>query len=207
MTDPRSVLTATGRSEIKKFDDELQIVWAEVYAPNVPDSEGDFMVPEEIRKAAYHFMCKGRLDQIDVNHDNELYGCHVVESFIAREDDPLFIPGSWVVGVHIPSPKLWGMVKSGELNGFSMQALAYRTPKELGYKLPSDVRGQTDFSHGHGHDFAVAFDDDGTFLGGATLAGGEDGHTHAIKRGTITEPGPDGHVHRFSFVEELAHAA
>ena len=37
-----------------------QIVWGEVYAPGFVDSQGDFMTPEEVKKACYNFMRKGR---------------------------------------------------------------------------------------------------------------------------------------------------
>lgn len=56
-------------------------------------------------------------------------------------------------------------------------------------------------SENHTHQFMVAYDKDGNFLGGRTSPG-EDGHTHVIKRGTITEDS-GGHHHRFSHVDEI----
>ena len=103
---------------IKKADDELQIVYAEVYAPNIPDSQGEFMQPTTIRKMAHSFLAKGFVNQIDTNHDNVTNGSYVVESFIARKNDPDFIEDSWVVGVHVPDSDLWAKIKKGELNGF-----------------------------------------------------------------------------------------
>ena len=60
-------------------------------------------------------MEKGILSNIDTNHSRQPNGCRVVEAFIARDDDRVFIPGSWVIGVKVPDPALWRMVKSGEL--------------------------------------------------------------------------------------------
>lgn len=188
---------------LKKFDDELQIVWGEVYAPGIPDSQGDFMSAEEIRKMAYDFMLQGKQQMVDVNHDNQLYGCCVVETFIARDDDSVFIPQSWVVGVCIPDATLWGMVKSGELNGFSLQGLAVTQQTTLTLTIPEKVTGETTEANGHVHRFTVRFSADGSFQGGETDT--VDGHSHKIVRGTVTET-VSGHSHRFSFVEDLIYA-
>ena len=185
---------------IKKSDDELQIVWAEVYVPNVPDSDGDFMNAEEIRKMAYGFLAKGAVHQIDVQHDNNTYGCSVVESFVAREDDTIFIPDAWVVGVHVPNDVIWKMVKDGELNGFSMEAFAKKSATVLEIDIPPVVKGETDEVEAHTHSFEVGFTKDGEFLGGVTSL--YDGHKHMIAKGTVTEMSA-GHNHRFSVVEEM----
>ena len=81
-----------GLCRIKKADDELQIVWAEVYAPLKVDTHGDFMRADEIRKMAYNFMSHSRNHAIDVQHDQkeDRWDHVVVESFIAREGDPTF---------------------------------------------------------------------------------------------------------------------
>lgn len=188
--------------------DEQRIVWAEVYAPNIPDSDGDFMDENGIRDMAYKFMKDGRLGQIDVQHTNELArGATVVESFIARKGDPDFIPGSWVVGIHIPDDQLWNMVKKGELNGFSMEAMVSKQPTTLDLEIPPVVSGSTtvtksDLGVAHEHKFYVTFGQDGQFMGGRTdmVAG----HYHDIRRGTVTEDA-HGHNHRFSYVEGIRH--
>lgn len=189
---------------LKKFDEELRIVWGEVYAPNVPDSQGDFMSAAEIRKMAYRFMEAQYGHNIDLEHDFQQTGSFVVESFIAREGDPLFIEGAWVLGVRIPSDELWQAVKDGKINGFSFAGEAITTATTLALEVPDQIVGVTDTVSGHSHTFVVAYDQGGSFLGGKT-GPALDGHVHEIKRGTITEPA-NGHTHRFSFVEELAHA-
>ena len=182
--------------------EEQHIVMAEVYAPMIPDSDGEYMDAEGIRKMAYKFMKSMKLDQIDKQHTNELSeGATVVESFIAREGDPTFIPGSWVVGVHIPDDADWAKVKKGEINGFSIEAMVVKTPKDVEVEVPPVIRGITmKADDGHTHTFYVAYDDNGKFLGGRTSD--ENGHSHIIKRGTITEPS-EGHQHRFSHVDDL----
>lgn len=188
---------------IKKIDDELQVVYGEVYAPNVPDSQGDYMIAVEIRKAAHKFVADGLVTKIDTNHDRRENGSSVVESFIARDDDNMFIPGSWVVGVHIPNRDTWRLVKTGALNGFSFDGMAVRSAKDFEVSIPDNLTGQTDKFEGHEHSFAVKFSVTGEFLGGETdeVAG----HKHLIKAGTVTED-VHGHRHRFNVVDGWIHA-
>lgn len=189
---------------IKKADEELQIVWGEVYAPGFPDSQGDYMTAETVRKMAYSFMQKSALGSIDTGHTRQTNGSYIVESFIAREGDPVFIPGSWVVGVHVPDTSVWGLVKSGELNGFSLDGMGIRVPTKLEIEMPELLKGETEEVDGHKHGFIVKFGEDGTFLGGMTTEA-EDGHVHEILKGTVTET-VMGHAHRFSFLEGVLNA-
>lgn len=190
---------------LKKSDDELRIVWGEVYAPGFPDSQGDFMSAASIQDMCYGFMKKQNMGAIDTNHNRDPNGSYVVENFIAREDDTLFIPGSWVMGVHVPSDEVWGMVKSGELNGFSIDGEGVRVDAVFEVDMPDILAGKTDGGpDGHQHTFYVKFDDDGQFLGGETDRA-PDGHYHLIKLGTCTE-NAGGHNHRFSFVEGVLNA-
>jgi len=204
-------------AEIKKADEKLQIAYAEVYAPDFPDAHGDFMVAEEIRKMAHDFLRKGLTSSVDVEHDNEedANNCAIVESFIAREGDPDFIPGSWVCGAHVPDLEIWDQIMKGEINGFSMAGVGMQTEKTVLLTIPSVIQGLTseDESDGHWHAFEVRFDDaNGNFQGGQTLAtfpSTADDHQHLIKRGTVTEPGGESdnpHSHRFSFIEGLESA-
>jgi hypothetical protein len=187
---------------IKDENEELRIVWAEVYAPNRPDSDGEFMDEQGVRDMAYNFMRAKKLDQVDHAHSNELVeGAHVVESFIARKGDPLFIEGAWVVGVHIPTDDDWEKVKTKKWNGFSVEANVSKELVEVEIDIPPVIHGTTfKADDGHQHTFYVAYDDNAKFLGGRTDV--VNGHFHTIKRGTITDE-VDGHAHTFSHVEDL----
>jgi len=186
----------------KAVADEKRLVFAEVYAPDRPDADKEFMRAPEIEKMAYNFMRSMKLDSVDSQHDNILVdGCCVVESFIARKGDPDFIEGAWVVGMHIDNDAMWEKIKKGEINGFSMEAMVIKDAQTVELELPPVLSGLTQKAEGHSHDFLVAYAEDGTFMGGRTSKA-EDGHFHIIKRGTITEES-DGHTHRFSHVEEL----
>ena len=184
-------------------DDEQRMVWAEVYAPDIPDTEGDFMNAATIRKMAYGFLRNKRVDSIDMQHDNKLVeGASIVESFIARKGDPDFIEGAWVVGMHVNNDDVWGKIKNGVINGFSLEALVTRAPTIIEMELPPILEGTTSKSDNHEHRFFVAYDEAGKFLGGRTDV--VEGHAHLIKRGTTTEEaGEDKHAHRFSYIEGI----
>lgn len=184
---------------VVKVEKKKQIVYGEVYAPGIPDTDGEFMVAETIEKMAHEFMRNMRLNQVDTNHNNEVVerAC-VIESFVARENDPDFIPGSWVVGVHIPDEQVWDMIEKQEINGFSLEALVKKRKSTVTMEIPAVLSGMTDVCKDHDHEFFVSYDDDGNFLGGKTSV--NMGHSHLIKRGTVTEDA-DSHNHRFSYME------
>jgi hypothetical protein len=185
---------------IRKTDDELQIVYGEVYAPNVPDVHGEFMTPVEVRKMAHLFMKNQVVDHCDTNHDNKPNGSFIVESFIAREDDTVYIAESWVVGMHVPSTEMWEKIKSGEINGFSMEALVQMKSKVIEIEMPDVLIGITNEADNHVHKFEVRFDDEGKFMGGRTDV--VNGHSHEIRLGTITDTN-NGHTHRYSIAEQV----
>jgi hypothetical protein len=185
----------------KKDAAKQQIVMGEVYAPDRPDAQGEFMRHEEIAKMAHSFLRSGKMGQIDVLHNNKVVkGCSVVESFIARDDDKEFIPGSWVVAVHIPDAELWNRVEKGEINGFSMEAFVQYDPQHVHLEIPPVLTGTTCKSEDHEHKFFVSYDANGNFKGGVTDT--VNGHFHQIVAGTHTQPAA-GHTHRFSAVDGI----
>ena len=193
---------------IKKADDEKMLVFGEVYAPMVPDSQGDFMVAEDIQIMAHQFIASLKSRKVDVNHDNQPTDAVVVESFIARKGDDIYIPGSWVVGISLKDEKeLFESVKRGELNGFSMEAMVHQVPQEVELEMPSIVRGTTSKSgdDNHNHPFVVRFNNKGEFMGGMAIKVKGVDHEHRILRGTATETG-EGHSHRFSFLDGISNA-
>jgi hypothetical protein len=187
---------------VTKADQPWQrLVYGEVYAPDRPDAQGEFMRADQIQKMAHKFARDLRLNQIDVMHDNQVVDANcIVESFIARKGDPDFIEGAWVIGMHIPDDELWNKILKGEINGFSMEALVTRHPQEVQLDLPPVVTGMTSKSEEHEHKFYVSYKDDGSFRGGTTDF--VNGHQHKILAGTHTEDAA-GHSHRFSSVDVL----
>lgn len=181
---------------------EQRMIYGEVYAPNRPDADGEFMSEETIRVMAHDFLRDGLVKKIDMMHDNEIVpgGACIVESWIASKDDKTFIPGSWVIGMHVPHDGIWKAAKEGIINGFSLEAMAVRVEKEVTLDIPPVVSGLTTKSEDHTHKFFVTYDEEGVFKGGKTDE--VDGHFHAILAGTHTEK-EEGHLHRFSSVDGL----
>jgi hypothetical protein len=192
---------------IKKFDAARQMIWTEVYVPYVPDSQGDFMSPAEIESTAYNFMRGQRMYNVDTEHDLSKNDTVVIESFIARKGDEDFIPGSWVVGMHVVNPKMWAKVEKGEVNALSMYGSGSREDAVIEIEIPDDgiVKGDTHDSQNHKHAFYLQFDEHGKVIKGHTdsITVGGQAHSHVIKGGTVTEPAA-GHAHRYSVSDALA---
>jgi len=201
-------------SWVRKADDELHLVWGEVYIPDIPDTQNEFMTAPEIQKMAHRFLAAGKTGAIDVGHDRKLReDCSIVESFIARKGDPEFIEGAWVVAMKIEDPEIWEKVKTGELNGFSMQAKVLLKEKVVDVSLPPEVSGMTQVSSDgalHRHEYTVKFDDEGKFKGGYTDV--VDGHRHQIVRRSVTGPEvtvtgqriDGGAFHRYTLLDQIA---
>jgi hypothetical protein len=184
---------------IKRVDEDKRIVYAEVYAPYVLDTYGEFMVPEDIETMAHRFMCLDLREVIDTNHDNVPNGSFPVESFIARDNDPDFTEGAWVLGVKIVSDEVWDKIVRGDLNGYSFEAMVKLVEYDLDVQVVRDHFGETATLRGvdHEHMFFVQVNEKGRVVRGYTSEG-PDGHVHDIKHGTATEKaGADNHAHRF----------
>jgi hypothetical protein len=162
------------------------------------------MTAEGVRKMAHRFMVNQNQRNIDKNHTRSPEEAVVVESFIVRKGDPDFpLEGAWAVGIWVQDPDLWELVKNGELNGLSLEGKGMREPVEVEIEVPETIKGKTDKTADHDHEFVVKFDDEGNFLGGETVPD-ETGHVHRIEKGTATNEA-QGHSHRFSFVEYMPH--
>lgn len=188
--------------EINKTEEEKQIVWGVVYPPGVLDSQGDAMTKEEIEKMAYNFMKEGRLDKIDIGHNFKESGCQVVESFIARENDPDFPQGSWVIAVQC-TDEVWQKVKTNELNGFSFAGTAAQKRARVMLEVSKEVIGETKENTDtvlppHTHIYVARFNKEGRVIGGCTDT--QLNHSHPIKAGTSVEKAL-GHAHRITFEE------
>lgn len=187
---------------IKKSNEELRLIWAEVYAPDRPDSDGEYMTAKTIREMAHDFLRQGKTKQVDLQHNHETKeGVEIVESFTAQKGDPNFIEDSWVVCIHIPDDELWAKVKDGEINGLSVEAAVLKVEREVEIEIPPIITGTTSKEDDHIHRFTIEYNENGDFIGGVTDAG-PDGHFHKITRGTATDPA-QGHSHRFSAVDDI----
>ena len=181
---------------IKSIDEDKQVVYGEVYAPNMLDSYGDMMLAEDIELMAHEFISRSDTDSMfDVNHDNVSITAKPVESFIARKGDADYTEGAWVLGVKIDDVDVWASIRGGDLNGFSMESLVIKKRAIAIVETIIDNVGVTEESCDHVHTFYVELDENGLVVKGITSKAG-DGHFHDISRGTATDDAND-HSHRY----------
>lgn len=118
---------------IMKADNEKQIVYGVILEPNTIDSQGDFMLPEDIEETAHNYLVEARI--IGSQHSKAINAIPV-ESYIAPQDftltggqygPQLVKKGSWVLAVYVEDPEEWEKVKSGEYTGFSVGGQGART--------------------------------------------------------------------------------
>lgn len=113
---------------LTKVDVEKRIVYGLVAVPNEIDTDGDMYTPAAVEKAMENFMACGYTQFIDREHDYNKRDCFVRESWIVKENDPMFAEvGAWAVGIKVMSDDLWDVVKSGGVNGLSLAGWAYES--------------------------------------------------------------------------------
>lgn len=193
----------------KRTKDDRQIAYGEVYAPMDVDTHGEFMSAVDVETLAHKFMLKALTQNIDVMHDNQDGRAAAVESFIAREGDPHFTPGAWVLGVKVFDRSLWQKIKSGQITGFSMQARVRQIPMIVDIEdMPEDqYRGRANPGglDNHTHEFWILVDKRGNAVAGQTTEG-PDGHTHTIRENNLTDWYGD-HRHTFDMRQGIAPCA
>jgi len=119
----------SGVSALRMVDGQQRIVMGEVLVPDVTDAHGDVVSAATIEKAAHAFLERG--GAVGLMHRQFGGVGTVVESFVAREGDPHFAPGAWVLAVRC-SEETWAKVRAGELNGFSIGGFARRRNVDRG---------------------------------------------------------------------------
>jgi hypothetical protein len=187
----------------KDADGFERIVFGEVLIPDQPNVYGDYHSRQSVREFAYGFARLGF--GLNVEHDNPDVlpdgRVTIVESFIAREGDPDFIPGAWVLGVWIHDDAIWRDIRNGKLQGFSYEAMVRHYEFDLIVPDETAVYGvtQPDLDDGHVHEFYVLCDIDGRVIAGGTSYA--DDHEHTITHHTFTDPDPWGRVHPFQLNE------
>lgn len=160
------------------------------------------MTAEEVEKMAHRFLKDVMLSKsIDANHDNISRDAYPIESFIAREGDPDYPAGAWVMSVKVDDAELWDKVVKGEINGFSFEAYVTKTNQVVVVETMPLIVAMTepDPEDGHTHYFAIKVDENGKVVEGLTSTA--NGHAHSITKGTATNPAKDfngkEHSHRF----------
>ena len=186
----------------KDSDGFERLVFGEILIPDTINTYGDYHTRDSIREFAYGFMMLGF--GIDLEHENNDFSdsVKIVESFIARKGDPDFIEGAWVVGMHISDDELWDAVLSGDINGFSYEALVTSLTVQMNASIDRVKFGITEIDpvDNHSHNFMVVLDEDGRPISGGTSV--EHGHSHTISTHTYTDSS-FGHSHRYNYILNL----
>lgn len=191
---------AGGFRLIKRDEKEWErVVACEVLIPNIPNCYGDIYTEDAILDfmIAYQQSAYG----IDIEHDNidVTGGVEVIDMFIADDTTPEFIKGSWVVYCKIHDDAIWEKILTGELNGYSFQAIAMCEEITIQNFRNREIQGYTepDLSDGHTHAFLVILDAYNRPISGGT--GFTNGHAHTITTHTVTDAS-NGHVHRYQVI-------
>ena len=120
-------------------DEDQQIVVGPAMIPDIEIFRRDKETKEPyyvsfssdtIARIAEKFMRENRNNESNINHDTDKRaGAYVMESWIVETPEDkantvynLDVPvGTWVIKMRVQDPKVWKMVKAGELTGFSIE--------------------------------------------------------------------------------------
>jgi len=110
----------------KQHNEELMQVTYVAMLPDSTDLTGDYTSAEDVRKAMESFNKSAM--RANLFHRLMTDKFHVVESYIAPTDFVLNdIPvkkGTWLMTLQVNDEKVWKMIKSGDINGISIGAMA-----------------------------------------------------------------------------------
>lgn len=140
MTETQNVKTLR---KIAKRDTQQQLILSEIYVPDEIDSQNDFIRPATLEKLAHQFSLDGNHKNISVAHDGQPINAAVVESYLAKPNDPLFKEGSWIAAIKIFDPVIWNLVQKGELRGVSFEGEGTRVETTLNGQPAKEITHAT----------------------------------------------------------------
>ncbi|MHB1472401.1 MAG: XkdF-like putative serine protease domain-containing protein [Dermatophilaceae bacterium] len=130
---PSLVVKALGMS-----DGEQRFSLAVAYPADRVDGHGEYASPQTVEKAAWDYLAEHR--QVGLFHADGIIGQGtVVESMVWRGPDwaleatdgstQLIKAGDWLLGT-VWEPDAWRLIKSGRVNGMSIQGIASHRHRE-----------------------------------------------------------------------------
>lgn len=120
--------------EVVKADAARRLVYGVVLEPDVEDTQGDIVSPDDVEKAAHGYVYDHiRPDIIGDQHRQAAPPTvRPVESFVAPCDftmgDQTIRKGSWVLVGKIDDDELWQQVLAGQKTGWSVGGVGRRVP-------------------------------------------------------------------------------
>lgn len=111
---------------VKSVNEELMQATFIVMVPEEVDLHGDVTTEDEVRKACHNF--NKYCQTANLFHLVQTESFEFAESYICPTDfvlgDKFVKKGSWLCTIQCLDQQLWGLIKSGEINGVSIGALA-----------------------------------------------------------------------------------
>ena len=111
---------------VKSVNEELKQATFIVLVPDEVDLHGDIIPEDEVRKACHNF--NKYSNQANLFHITKTATFEFIESYCSPVDfvlgDTLVRKGTWLATVQVLNDDLWELVKTGEVNGLSIGALA-----------------------------------------------------------------------------------
>lgn len=116
----------------KSKNEELKQVTYVAMLPDSTDLHGDFTSAEDVRKACHNFNKSAK--RTNLFHKVMSDSFEVIESYIAPTDfmldDKVVLKGTWLMSFQVHNEEVWSMIKSGDISGISIGAMA--SVEELG---------------------------------------------------------------------------
>lgn len=110
----------------KSVNEELKQATFIVLVPNEVDLQGDTYDEDEVRKACHSFNKFSR--QPNLFHVTKTTTFEFAESYLAPVDftidDFEVKKGTWLATIQVNSDELWELIKSGDVSGLSISAMA-----------------------------------------------------------------------------------
>jgi len=123
--------------ELAEVDKEKRILMGAALVPNKniyrADGEDEYYIyfsEDTVRKASELFLMRGNQNKSTLEHEAELYGLSVVESWIIEDETHdksrkygMKLPiGTWMVSMKVNNDDVWNnYVKTGKVKGFSIE--------------------------------------------------------------------------------------
>lgn len=123
--------------ELAEVDKEKRILMGAALVPNKniyrSDGEDEYYIyfsEDTVRKASELFLMRGNQNKSTLEHEAELYGLSVVESWIIEDETHdksrkygMKLPiGTWMVSMKVNNDDVWNnYVKTGKVKGFSIE--------------------------------------------------------------------------------------
>lgn len=135
------------------FNEEKRIVTGVALRADYPiyrnDNGNEYYVTfpvSAIEKIVCKFMKEQRGHDVNVFHDTDVSGIYLFESFLLNDYHKISYPefedisnGSWITSYKVENDKVWSKIKSGELNGFSVELTSYLLSKQHDNTNNSDI--------------------------------------------------------------------